>query len=180
MTITRENCWSVRQCFERADQLSDEAEGSDDALVRRQRELIAHLCVNLKAGFATPMTPEPGRPRVGMPPVMYSQPTPMPKPLAAPRPPKVPPPPKEPKPRKKRERKPESTDPNGRVAARQAAQDRGLLGLPQMLAALCMTKGGFYAARAAGRIADPVEYTHGMPFWSREQLETARVRRARA
>ena len=37
MTITRENCWSVRQCFERADQLSDEAEGSDDALVRRQR-----------------------------------------------------------------------------------------------------------------------------------------------
>jgi hypothetical protein len=117
MTISRDNCWSIRDCFERADRLNDEADElvragrlSDgsftaslvsmplDLLARRQRELIAHLCVNLKSGFATPVTPKGiATVRPSMPPVVYSQPSPMPKPLRAVKPAPPPPAPKPPK-----------------------------------------------------------------------------------
>lgn len=208
MTISRDNCWSIRDCFERADRLNDEADelvragrlsdGSGtaslldmplDTLARRQRELIAHLCVNLKAGFATPMTPKGmATARPSMPPVMYSQPTPMPKPLRAVKPAPLPPAPKPQKPAKAQKPPPQvgyerlgaKAAALSRAKTRADAAARGLLGLPQMLQALGMTQAGFYKARNAGRIEAPVEYQKGLPFWKPEQAERARIRKARA
>ncbi len=205
MTISRDNCWSIRDCFERADRLNDEADElvragrlSDgsftaslvdmplDSLARRQRELIAHLCVNLKAGFATPVTPK-GMAilRPSMPPVVYSQPSPMPKPLRAVKPappPPAPKPPKAPKPPPQvgYERLGAKAAAVARANARADAEAKGLLGLPQMLEALGMTKAGFYKARNGGRIEAPVEYQKGLPFWKPEQAERARIRKVRA
>jgi hypothetical protein len=49
-----------------------------------------------------------------------------------------------------------------------------------MLAALGMTKAGFYKARNGGRIEAPVEYQKGLPFWKPEQLALAKTRKARS
>lgn len=196
MTISRDNCWSLRDCFERADRLNDEADElvragrlSDgsftaslvdmplDLLARRQRELIAHLCVNLKAGFATPVTPNGITvPRPSMPkPLRAVKPAPPP----APKPPK---PPKAPKPPPQigYERLGAKAAALSRAKGRADAAARGLLGLPQMLQTLGMTQAGFYKARNAGRIEAPVEYQKGLPFWKPEQAERARIRKARA
>lgn len=207
MTITRDNCWSIRDCFERADRLNDQADDlmragrlSDgsftaslvdmplDLLARRQRELIAHLCVNLKAGFATPVTPKGmATARPSMPPVVYSQPSPMPKPLravkAAPPPaPKLQKPPKPPKapPQVGYERLGAQAAAVVRAQVRADAEASGLLGLPQVLDALNLSKGAFYKAQRAGRIEAPVEYRKGLPFWKPEQVARARIRKARA
>jgi hypothetical protein len=101
LTITRDNCWSVRQCTERLaalDQRSDAVVAELDAMTRdlwgnledagrcsehqaavdliaALLDLAEHLVANLKGGFALPATPEvTSAPRTPTPPVTYLQP----------------------------------------------------------------------------------------------------------
>jgi hypothetical protein len=227
--ITRTTCWSARQCFERATALDTQAEHVVQQLdqlshdvgmtcedgtrctehqaavnfIASALELVEHLVVNMKSGFALPPTPGSGLPRLPVVPGLHQRPVEQPpgyKPpavaaapapavaAAAPEPPPPPPPPaptrrtraapppRPPKPPKADGRRRSAT--NGRAQAQADARAQGLLHTADMLAALSLSKGGFHQARKQGRVPEPHQYRRGMPFWTAEQLAGCTTRGA--
>jgi hypothetical protein len=203
--ITHATCWSVRQCIERAAALDAAADGVVAQLDRLEYpadgflraapprwaehqaavdhiaallQLTQHLIVNLMSGYALPPPPgaTPRRPEAvpATHPRRVAQP-----PAYTPRPPKpAPPPPPAATPRApKPDRRKDSTR-NGRQAALAAAARDGLISTPDMVRALGISKGGFYAAREAGRIPAPHTWRCGMAFWRPEQLAACTTRGA--
>jgi hypothetical protein len=165
-TIDRSNCWSARQCFERAaalDTQSDAVVAELDAMTRelwgnlddagRCSEhqaaidhiaalltLVEHLVANLKGGFAVPATPAPPPRLPPAPPVTYQQPQAQPPSY-----------------------KPPAEAPAVHLLDRAAAAARCRLSIQ-----------GFDAQRRDGRVPPPHTTRGRTPLWHPDQLVNVR------
>jgi hypothetical protein len=166
--ITRDNCWSVRQCTERLaalDQRSDGIVAGLDAFAQEifdrmegritehqaavdhiaaLLELAEHLVANLKGGFALPPTPEvTSAPRTPTPPVTYLQPIAQPPGYKAP-------------------------------AASPAQPHVHLLDRAAAAAHCRLSIQGFDAQRRGGRVPAPAKTEGRTPLWHPDQLAHVR------
>lgn len=204
--ITRDNCWSVRQCMERAAALLETstdvlrgldamAEGvfgdmpgftdrcSEHQAVAVQLDhlhtLVEHCIANLRGGFAAPATPIVERVERTSPPLPAGPPKGM---TRAPRP-LMPPKdigkwaPQTATPVSRRGEASRALMNNGRAQAREQARLEGLLGVEEFCAALGIGRNAFYLMRTRQHLPEPTRREHGMCFWTQEQVEAVVAQR---
>jgi hypothetical protein len=165
--VTRDTCWSVRQCTERAAALDAKADGVVQGLdafetelgigvgafgsrceehqaavtfIGQLLELVEHLQANLRYGFTMPATPAPAPRLPPTPPVTYLQPQAQPPSY-----------------------KPPAVEAHVQLLDRAAAAVHCRLSIQ-----------GFDAQRRAGRVPAPHRMDGRIPLWHPDQLVNVR------